>query len=268
MPLRPERHLSPCERALPLHSSCNVGPNGDVSLFFGLSGTGKTTLSADPHRKLIGDDEHVWTRKGVFNIEGGCYAKCINLSKEKEPEIFQAIRFGSVLENVVFDDWDRVADFSDTSVTENTRCAYPLEFIPNALIPAKIDTHPSNIILLTCDAFGILPPISKLTPEQVMYHFISGYTAKVAGTEDGVTEPQATFSACFGGPFLMLHPYVYAEMLAAKLEKHKAHAYLINTGWVGGAYGSGQRCSLKYTRQLVDSVHDGTLAALGDAEWA
>jgi len=267
MPLKPARDLPLTERGLPLHSSANVGKAGDVSMFFGLSGTGKTTLSADPNRNLIGDDEHVWTSKGVFNIEGGCYAKCIDLSREKEPEIFDAIRFGSVLENIVFDEWDRTPDYTDVSITENTRCAYPLEFIPNALIPAKIDTHPSNIILLTCDAFGILPPISKLTPEQVMYHFISGYTAKVAGTEDGITEPQATFSACFGGPFLMMHPYVYAEMLAAKLKKHGANAYLINTGWVAGGYGVGQRCSLKYTRQIVDSVHDGTLAALKDDDW-
>jgi len=267
MPLRPERHLSPAQRALPLHSSCNVGPDGDVSLFFGLSGTGKTTLSADPARELIGDDEHVWTNKGVFNIEGGCYAKCINLSKEKEPEIFQAIRFGSVLENVVFDKCDREVDYDDVSLTENTRCAYPLHFIPNARIPAKIDTHPSNVILLTCDAFGVLPPISKLTKEQVMYHFISGYTAKVAGTEMGITEPQATFSACFGGPFLAMHPFAYAEMLAAKLEAHGGHAWLLNTGWVGGKYGVGERCPLKYTRQLVDAVHDGTLAKLPEEQW-
>jgi len=267
MPLKPARDLPLTERALPLHSSCNVGKDGDVSLFFGLSGTGKTTLSADPNRNLIGDDEHVWTSKGVFNIEGGCYAKTIDLSRDKEPEIFDAIRFGSVLENVIFDPWDRVVDYTDVSITENTRCAYPLEFIPNALIPAKVDKHPSNIILLTCDAFGILPPVSKLTPEQVMYHFISGYTAKVAGTEEGVTEPQATFSACFGGPFLMMHPYVYAEMLAAKMQKHQAPAWLINTGWVGGGYGVGQRCPLKYTRQLVDAIHDGTLAALKDDEF-
>jgi phosphoenolpyruvate carboxykinase (ATP) len=267
MPLRPARHLSAAERALPLHSSCNVGPKGDVSLFFGLSGTGKTTLSADPHRELIGDDEHVWTSKGVFNIEGGCYAKCINLSQEKEPEIFQAIRFGSVLENVVFDKWSRKVDYDNVSITENTRCAYPLHYIPNARIPAKVDSHPRNVILLTCDAFGVLPPISKLTKEQVMYHFISGYTAKVAGTEMGVTEPQATFSACFGGPFLAMHPFAYAEMLAAKLEKHGGHAWLLNTGWVGGKYGVGERCPLKYTRQLVDAIHDGTLAAMSDDQW-
>jgi len=267
MPLRPERHLAPVERALPLHSSCNMGPAGDVTLFFGLSGTGKTTLSADPNRMLIGDDEHVWTSKGVFNIEGGCYAKCINLSQEKEPEIFDAIRFGSVLENVKFDKWDRQVDYDDVSLTENTRCAYPLHFIPNALIPAKVDIHPSNVILLTCDAFGVLPPISKLTNAQVMYHFISGYTAKVAGTEIGITEPQATFSACFGGPFLAMHPYSYAEMLAAKLEKHGGRAWLLNTGWVGGPYGVANRCPLKYTRQLVDAVHDGTLAAMADDDW-
>lgn len=267
MPLQPSRHLMPAERALPLHSSCNVGPDGDVSLFFGLSGTGKTTLSADPHRDLIGDDEHVWTSQGVFNIEGGCYAKCINLSKEKEPEIFQAIRFGSVLENVVFDKWSRKVDYDDVSITENTRCAYPLEYIPNARIPAKVDSHPKNVILLTCDAFGVLPPISKLTKEQVMYHFISGYTAKVAGTEMGVTEPQATFSACFGGPFLAMHPFAYAEMLAAKLEQHGGQAWLLNTGWVGGKYGTGERCPLKYTRQLVDAIHDGTLAAMADDQW-
>eukprot|EP00746_Dinoflagellata_sp_MGD_P124053 gnl/MRDRNA2_/MRDRNA2_58655_c0_seq1.p1 gnl/MRDRNA2_/MRDRNA2_58655_c0~~gnl/MRDRNA2_/MRDRNA2_58655_c0_seq1.p1 ORF type:complete len:729 (+),score=148.55 gnl/MRDRNA2_/MRDRNA2_58655_c0_seq1:126-2189(+) len=267
MPLMPSRDLPLTQRALPLHSSANLGKDGDVSMFFGLSGTGKTTLSADPKRKLIGDDEHVWTSDGVFNIEGGCYAKCIGLTREKEPEIFDAIRFGSILENIVYNASDRSVDYSDTRFTENTRCAYPLEFIPNALIPAKIDTAPSNIILLTADAFGVLPPISKLSPEQVMYYFISGYTAKVAGTEDGLTAPQATFSACFGAPFLMMHPYVYAEMLAAKLQKHKANAWLINTGWIAGGYGEGERCPLKYTRQIVDSIHDGTLAALGDDEW-
>merc|ERR1719450_1069802 len=259
MPLRPEPSLPPAQRALPLHSSANIGPSGDVSLFFGLSGTGKTTLSADPARELIGDDEHVWTNKGVFNIEGGCYAKCINLSKEKEPEIFQAIRFGSVLENVVFDKWDRQVDYDDVSITENTRCAYPLHFIPNARIPAKVEHQPKQIIFLTCDAFGVMPPISKLTKEQVMYHFISGYTAKVAGTEEGVLEPEATFSACFGAPFMVWHPYVYAEMLAEKLAKHDCPAYLVNTGWVGGPYGTGKRCSLKYTRALIDAIHDGSL---------
>merc|ERR1712178_373464 len=267
MPLQPSRDLPPADRNLPLHASANIGEGNDVSIFFGLSGTGKTTLSADPKRDLIGDDEHVWTTTGVFNIEGGCYAKTIGLTREKEPEIYDAIRFGSILENVVYDDTTRVVDYDDVTITENTRVAYPLSFIANARIPATVNHQPKNIILLTCDAFGVLPPVSKLTPEQVMYHFISGYTAKVAGTEDGVTEPQATFSACFGGPFLMMHPYVYAEMLAAKMQKHKANSWLINTGWVGGGYGVGARCPLKYTRQLVDAIHDGTLAKLGDDDF-
>jgi len=267
MPLMPKRDLPPADRALPLHASANIGPDNDVSIFFGLSGTGKTTLSADPKRELIGDDEHVWHPKGVFNIEGGCYAKCIGLTREKEPEIYDAIRFGSVLENVVFDEGTGKVDFEDVSITENTRVAYPLKYIPNARIPAKVEHHPKQIILLTCDAFGVLPPISKLTKDQVMYHFISGYTAKVAGTEEGVKEPEATFSACFGAPFLVWHPFVYAEMLAAKLDKYGASAYLVNTGWVGGPYGVGSRCSLKYTRQLIDAIHDGTLEALPDSEW-
>jgi len=267
MPLMPKRDLPPADRALPLHASANIGPDNDVSIFFGLSGTGKTTLSADPKRELIGDDEHVWHPKGVFNIEGGCYAKCIGLTHEKEPEIYDAIRFGSVLENVVFDEGTGKVDFEDVSITENTRVAYPLKYIPNARIPAKVEHHPKQIILLTCDAFGVLPPISKLTKDQVMYHFISGYTAKVAGTEEGVKEPEATFSACFGAPFLVWHPFVYAEMLAAKLDKYGASAYLVNTGWVGGPYGVGSRCSLKYTRQLIDAIHDGTLEALPDSEW-
>jgi len=267
MPLMPARDLPPADRALPLHASANIGPDNDVSIFFGLSGTGKTTLSADPKRELIGDDEHVWHPKGVFNIEGGCYAKTIGLTREKEPEIYDAIRFGSVLENVVFDEGTGRVDYDDTSITENTRVAYPLKFIPNARIPARVEHHPKQIILLTCDAFGVLPPISKLTRDQVMYHFISGYTAKVAGTEEGVKEPEATFSACFGAPFLVWHPNVYAEMLAAKLDKYGASAYLVNTGWVGGPYGTGSRCSLKYTRQLIDAIHDGTLASLPDSEW-
>merc|ERR1711972_722014 len=267
MPLMPARDLPPADRALPLHASANIGPDNDVSIFFGLSGTGKTTLSADPKRDLIVDDEHVWHTKGVFNIEGGCYAKTIGLTREKEPEIYDAVRFGSILENVVYDETTRVVDYDDVTLTENTRVAYPLSFIANARIPASVDHQPKNVILLTCDAFGVLPPISKLSPEQVMYHFISGYTAKVAGTEQGVTEPQATFSPCFGGPFLVHHPYDYAEQLAAKLEKEGASAWLVNTGWVGGEYGTGNRCNLKYTRQIIDAIHDGTLANMPDSEW-
>lgn len=247
---------------LTLHSSANQGiQNGDVTLFFGLSGTGKTTLSADPHRLLIGDDEHCWSDNGVFNIEGGCYAKCINLSAEKEPEIFDAIRFGAVLENVKYDEKSHVVDYDDSSITENTRCAYPIDYIPSAKIPCLADSHPKNIILLTCDASGVLPPVSKLTPEQVMYHFISGYTSKMAGTEQGVTEPEPTFSSCFGQPFLALHPIRYATMLATKMSQHKANAYLINTGWTGSSYVSGgSRCALKYTRAILDSIHNGSLA--------
>ncbi|KYR00779.1 phosphoenolpyruvate carboxykinase [Tieghemostelium lacteum] len=251
-------YLMPKMGVLPLHSSCNEGKEGDVTLFFGLSGTGKTTLSADINRKLIGDDEHVWTDEGVFNIEGGCYAKCIDLSREKEPEIFDAIRFGSVLENVVYNENNRQVDYTNTSVTENTRCAYPLEFIPNTKFPA-LGPHPKNIIMLTCDAFGILPPVSKLNPNQVMYHFIQGYTAKVAGTEMGVTEPTATFSSCYGEPFIVWHPTKYAEMLAAKLHQHKATAWLINTGWTGGSHGVGSRIKLQYTRAIIDAIHSGEL---------
>ncbi|KAJ3411166.1 Protein kinase C-like 1 [Chytridiales sp. JEL 0842] len=252
-------YLMPRAGVLSLHSSANEGPNGDVSLFFGLSGTGKTTLSADPHRFLIGDDEHCWSDNGIFNIEGGCYAKCIDLSAEKEPEIFNAIKFGAVVENVVYDKNTRVIDYADVSLTENTRCAYPIEYIPNAKLPC-VGGHPKNIILLTCDAFGVLPPVSKLTPAQVSYHFISGYTAKVAGTEDGVTEPSATFSTCFGAPFLVWHPTKYATMLAQKMKEHSASAWLINTGWAGGAYGTGKRISLKYTRAIIDAIHSGELA--------
>eukprot|EP00929_Paragymnodinium_shiwhaense_P016768 TRINITY_DN1253_c0_g3_i2.p1 TRINITY_DN1253_c0_g3~~TRINITY_DN1253_c0_g3_i2.p1 ORF type:complete len:634 (+),score=177.90 TRINITY_DN1253_c0_g3_i2:105-2006(+) len=264
MPLMPKRDLPPVERALPMHASASIGDDNDVSIFFGLSGTGKTTLSADPKRHLIGDDEHVWHTKGVFNMEGGCYAKAIKLSAESEPEIYNAIRFGAVLENVVVDGASGVVDYDDGSITENTRLSYPLEFIPNVLLPAKTEHHPKQIIFLTCDSFGVLPPISKLTPEQVMYHFISGYTSKVAGTEMGITEPQATFSACFGAPFMVWHPYHYAEMLAAKLEKTGCPAYLVNTGWVNGPYGTGNRMSLKYTRQLIDAIHDGSLNSM---EW-
>ncbi|KAI0877394.1 phosphoenolpyruvate carboxykinase [Hypoxylon argillaceum] len=246
---------------LTLHSSANEGKNGDVTLFFGLSGTGKTTLSADPNRALIGDDEHCWSERGVFNIEGGCYAKCIGLSAEKEPDIFGAIRFGSVLENVVFDQDTREVDYDDSTLTENTRCAYPIEYISNAKIPCLSENHPSNIILLTCDARGVLPPISKLNSAQTMFHFISGYTSKMAGTEDGVTEPQATFSSCFAQPFLALHPMRYAKMLADKIEHHKANAWLLNTGWVGAGYvHGGKRCPLKYTRAILDAIHSGELA--------
>merc|ERR1712129_677414 len=250
----------PAERALPLHASANIGKDNDVSIFFGLSGTGKTTLSADPKRDLIGDDEHVWHTEGVFNIEGGCYAKTIGLTRENEPEIYDAIRFGSILENVVYDETSRVVDMNDTSITENGRVAYPLEFIPNARIPAIVNHQPKNIILLTCDAFGVLPPVSKLTTDQIMYHFISGYTAKVAGTEMGVTEPQATFSACFGAPFLVWHPAKYAELLAANMAKHNVNVWLVNTGWSGGAYGVGARMSLKNTRAIIDAIHSGDLA--------
>ena len=248
-------------KVLTLHSSANQGvEKGDVTLFFGLSGTGKTTLSADPNRKLIGDDEHCWSDQGVFNIEGGCYAKCIDLSAEKEPEIFNSIKFGAILENVVYDPETKVVDYTDSSITENTRCAYPIDFIPSAKIPCLADTHPSNIILLTCDASGVLPPVSKLTNSQVMYHFISGYTSKMAGTEEGVTEPQATFSACFGQPFLVLHPMKYAQQLSDKITQHKANAWLLNTGWVGaGAAQGGKRCPLKYTIAILDAIHSGAL---------
>ncbi|KAJ2541205.1 Protein kinase C-like 1, partial [Coemansia sp. RSA 1853] len=251
-------YLMPKAGVLSLHSSCNEGPNGDISLFFGLSGTGKTTLSADPARKLIGDDEHVWTDTGVFNIEGGCYAKAVDLSAEKEPEIFNAIRFGSVLENVIYNEKSRIVDYSATSITENTRCAYPIEYIPNAKVPC-VGSSPQNIILLTCDAFGVLPPVSKLTPAQAMYHFISGYTAKIAGTEEGVTEPEATFSACFGQPFLVWHPVKYAQMLAQKMQEHNVNVWLVNTGWSGGRYGVGKRIALKYSRAIIDAIHSGEL---------
>lgn len=231
-------YLMPKKGHLPLHSSCNVGKNGDVCLFFGLSGTGKTALSAVGDRFLIGDDEHVWTDKGVFNIEGGCYAKCVGLTPEKEPEIFNAIRFGTVLENVGLDD-KRKVNFNDISITENTRASYPLEFIPNVQLPA-VCGHPKNIVFLTCDAFSVLPPVSKLTPEQAIYHFYSGYTAKIAGTEQGVKEPTPTFSSCFGEAFLPLKPQVYADLLFDKIHKHGVNVWLVNTGWTGGRYGIGK----------------------------
>ncbi|GAY48084.1 hypothetical protein CUMW_109180 [Citrus unshiu] len=251
-------YLMPKRQILSLHSGCNMGKDGDVALFFGLSGTGKTTLSTDHNRYLIGDDEHCWSDNGVSNIEGGCYAKCIDLSREKEPDIWNAIKFGTVLENIVFDEHTREVDYLDKSVTENTRAAYPIEYIPNAKIPC-VGPHPKNIILLACDAFGVLPPVSKLSLEQTMYHFISGYTALVAGTEEGVKEPRATFSACFGAAFIMLHPTKYAAMLAEKMQKHGATGWLVNTGWSGGSYGSGNRIKLAFTRRIIDAIHCGTL---------
>jgi phosphoenolpyruvate carboxykinase (ATP) len=249
-------YLMPLQNQLPMHCSANVGEEGDVSVLFGLSGTGKTTLSADPKRKLIGDDEHVWTDEGVFNIEGGCYAKAINLSAENEPDIFGAIRFGTVLENVVYEVGTRKVDYTDTSITENTRASYPINFIDNVQIPC-VAGKPNHVIFLTCDAFGVLPPVSRLTPEQASYHFISGYTAKVAGTEMGVTEPEATFSACFGAAFMMWHPNKYAELLAEKMKETGANAWLVNTGWSGGAYGVGSRMKLKYTRAIIEAIQSG-----------
>ncbi|KAJ1379645.1 Phosphoenolpyruvate carboxykinase, ATP-utilizing [Sesbania bispinosa] len=251
-------YLMPKRNILSLHSGCNMGKNGDVALFFGLSGTGKTTLSTDHNRYLIGDDEHCWSENGVSNIEGGCYAKCVDLSKDKEPDIWNAIKFGTVLENVVFDEHAREVDYSDKSVTENTRAAYPIEYIPNARIPC-VAPHAKNVILLACDAFGVLPPVSKLSLAQTMYHFISGYTALVAGTEDGIKEPQATFSACFGAAFIMMHPTKYAAMLAEKMQKHGATGWLVNTGWSGGSYGLGNRIKLAYTRKIIDAIHSGSL---------
>lgn len=252
-------YLMPKKGILSMHCSATESKsNGETSILFGLSGTGKTTLSADPHRTLIGDDEHCWSDRGVFNIEGGCYAKMINLSAEQEPDIYNAIRFGSVLENVVYDPHSRQVDFTDTSITKNTRGSYPVEYMEASKIPC-LGGHPNNVLFLTADAFGVLPPVSKLTPEQAMYHFISGYTAKVAGTEMGVTDPEATFSPCFGGPFLVWHPTKYAELLAEKIRKHNAEVWLVNTGWTGGSFGVGQRMSLKHTRAIVDAIHDGSL---------
>jgi phosphoenolpyruvate carboxykinase (ATP) len=251
--------ILPYQNVMPMHCSANTSADGRVALFFGLSGTGKTTLSADPERQLIGDDEHGWSDRGVFNFEGGCYAKCINLSKEKEPQIWNAIRFGTVLENVKMDNELRLLDFDSDEITENTRAAYRLEFIENAIVPG-VGGHPTHVMFLTADAFGVLPPISRLTPEQAMYHFLSGYTAKLAGTERGLSkEPAATFSAGFGEPFLPRHPLVYAKMLGEKLERHKVSCYLVNTGWVGGAYGVGERMSLKYTRAMVNAAIAGQL---------
>jgi phosphoenolpyruvate carboxykinase (ATP) len=250
----------PDSNVLPMHCSANVGADGKSAIFFGLSGTGKTTLSADATRTLIGDDEHGWSDHGVFNFEGGCYAKVINLSKTAEPEIWDATRrFGTVLENVILDEKTRVADLDDGSLTENTRACYPLDFIPNASETGMAE-HPETIIMLTADAFGVLPPISQLTAEQAMYHFLSGYTARVAGTEKGVTEPQATFSTCFGAPFMARHPSVYAKMLGEKISKYKAKCWLVNTGWSGGPYGVGSRMKIAYTRAMVRAALDGSLA--------
>jgi phosphoenolpyruvate carboxykinase (ATP) len=253
-------YLMPKRGLLPMHCSATMAKTGtDTSLLFGLSGTGKTTLSADPQRRLIGDDEHVWNDRGIFNIEGGCYAKAIDLTRDSEPDIFEALHFGAVLENVVLDKERREVDYSDTSVTQNTRGAYPIEFIGNAQVPC-IGGHPTNVIFLTCDAFGVLSPVSKLSRAQAMYYFLSGYTAKVAGTEVGVTEPQATFSACFGAPFLVWHPTKYAELLGQKMDAHSANVWLINTGWTGGGYGAGSRIKLRYTRAIVTAIHSGALA--------
>ncbi|MHC4956858.1 MAG: phosphoenolpyruvate carboxykinase [Planctomycetota bacterium] len=252
-------YLLPDRGVLPMHCSANIGKGGDTALFFGLSGTGKTTLSADPRRGLIGDDEHGWSDNGVFNFEGGCYAKVINLSAQAEPQIYSTTqRFGTVLENVVVDPDTGECNLDDGKYTENTRASYPIDFI-DGHVPSGTGGHPKNMFFLTCDAFGVLPPISKLTPEQAMYHFLSGYTAKVAGTEKGVTEPQATFSACFGSPFLPRHPGVYAKMLGEKLEQHGSTCWLVNTGWSGGGYGLGERMAIKHTRAMLNAALTGSL---------
>jgi phosphoenolpyruvate carboxykinase (ATP) len=253
-------YLMPLRGVLPMHCSANVGADGTSAIFFGLSGTGKTTLSADSNRPLVGDDEHGWSADGVFNFEGGCYAKVIRLSQKAEPEIWSAShRFGAVLENVVLDPTTRALDLESEAKTENTRSAYPVGFIPN-IVPDLMAGHPKTIIMLTADAFGVLPPISKLTPEQAMYHFLSGYTAKVAGTEKGVTEPTATFSTCFGAPFMVHHPTVYAKLLGERIAKHEVTCWLVNTGWTGGPYGVGKRMSIAHTRAMVNAALDGTLA--------
>ena len=255
------------KNVLSMHCSANVGQDEDTAVFFGLSGTGKTTLSADNDRQLIGDDEHGWSDDGLFNFEGGCYAKCINLSAEKEPQIYNAIRPGAILENIGFHKGTSRPDYADTSITENTRVSYPIHYIRNHFKRHRAN-HPRNIFFLCCDAFGILPPISKLTPEQAMYYFISGYTAKVAGTEEGVKEPKACFSACFGAPFLPLHPNSYAELLGKKIRKHNVNIWLVNTGWIGGAYGEGERISLKYTRRLIDAALKGEFDELSFTNFA
>jgi len=254
-------YLLPSQGVLPMHCSANLGPDGDVALFFGLSGTGKTTLSSAPGRHLIGDDEHGWSDHGVFNFEGGCYAKTINLSKEAEPEIYACThKFGTVLENVILDRTTRQIDLDDDALTENTRAAYPITHLDN-IVPNGVGGHPKNLIMLTCDAFGVMPPVAKLTTEQAMYHFLSGYTAKVAGTEQGLGDrPEATFSYCFGDPFMPLDPAVYADMLGEKINQHQVDCWLINTGWSGGAYGEGSRMKIAYTRAIVDAVLKGKLA--------
>jgi phosphoenolpyruvate carboxykinase (ATP) len=249
----------PQRDVLPMHCSANVGADGNSALFFGLSGTGKTTLSADPARRLIGDDEHGWSSTGIFNFEGGCYAKCIDLTEEREPQIYRAIRYGSVLENVVLDPATSQPDYADSHLTENSRVAYPVDYIENAVL-SGVGGHPRNVMFLAADAFGVLPPIARLTPDQAMYHFLSGYTAKLAGTEAGMgREPVPEFSACFGSPFLPLAPRVYAEMLGKRLVQHQAACWLVNTGWSGGKFGVGQRMSLKHTRALVNAALDGLL---------
>jgi phosphoenolpyruvate carboxykinase (ATP) len=254
-------YLMPKRGVLSMHCLATESrETGASSVLFGLSGTGKTTLSADPKRLLIGDDEHCWSDDGIFNIEGGCYAKAIDLSLESEPDIFQALRFGSVLENVVLDPEDRHVDFHNARITQNTRGAYPIEYVPNAKIPC-VSGHPADVIFLACDAFGVLPPVARLSPAHAMYHFISGYTAKVAGTEVGVTAPQATFSPCFGGPFLVWHPMKYAGLLAEKMQRHGSRVWLVNTGWTGGPAGIGKRMKLSLTRAIVDAIHSGALAA-------
>ncbi len=256
-------YLLPQRGVLPMHCSANLGRDGDTAIFFGLSGTGKTTLSADPARRLIGDDEHGWSDHGVFNFEGGCYAKAIRLSKEGEPEIYAASHlFGTVLENVVLEESTRRVDFNSEKITENTRASYPIHFIPN-FEPSGRGNHPTNIVFLTADAFGVMPPIARLSPERAMYHFLSGYTAKVAGTERGVTEPSATFSSCFGAPFLPLHPGVYAKMLGERIAKHQARVWLVNTGWTGGPYGVGARMKLGHTRAMVSAALSGALESVG-----
>ncbi|MBC8530251.1 phosphoenolpyruvate carboxykinase (ATP) [Gehongia tenuis] len=251
-------YILPHKDVLPMHCSANMGKDGDTALFFGLSGTGKTTLSADPDRMLIGDDEHGWTDNGIFNFEGGCFAKLIDLSKEKEPQIWDAVKFGTLVENVVYDEDTRVSDYKDGSITENTRAGYPIEYIPNAAIPG-VGGQPKTIVFLTADAFGVMPPIAKLTKEQAMYHFVSGYTSKLAGTERGIVEPEPSFSTCFGAPFMPMDPSVYADLLGKKMDKYDVNVYLINTGWSGGPYGVGKRMSLPYTRAMVTAALNGEL---------